>query len=435
MELLILSVLILLNGFFALSEIALVSSKKSRLEQFKIEGRKGAKTALRLLTNSENFLSAVQVGITFIGILTGVYGGISIADNITPFLQKYELFRYSAHEVALAITILTITYFSIVIGELVPKTIALSNPEKIAIKIAPVIYYFSTIFYPVVKFLSFSTSLINSFLGIKRHSEQLTEAELRQMIKFASREGVIENDQNMIHEKVFYFSDKKAKHIMTHRTEVEWIDLNLSPEQIKESIFKTNHSKLICARDNLDNFTGVLLIRDFLMALPNEKNVNITRLLTQPLIIPENVEAHKVLDMLKKSQKHFCVVVNEYGSFEGIITLHDIMENIIGDIPEEGESNEPDIFVREDKSYLISGDATVEVLDGIFENYVTDFENIDYSTVAGFVLSNIKKIPQIGDKFEYEGYVIEIVDIDGKRVDKIMIKQKDSAPATLPYKP
>lgn len=426
MELLIIGILILLNGFFALSEIALVSSKKSRLEQFKKEGRRGSKTALRLLNKSENYLSAIQVGITLIGIITGVYGGINISDDVTPFLQQFELFRNSAHEVALIITILTITYFSIVIGELVPKTIALSNPEKIAIKIAHPIYFISTLFYPVVKFLSFSTSLINRLIGIKGHHEQVTEAELRQMIKIASREGVIENDQNMIHEKVFYFSDKKAKHIMTHRTEVEWIDLNLTTAHIKEKILKTHHSKLICAKDNLDNFSGILLIRDYLLALSSDNNIIVSELLTQPLIIPENVDAHKVLDLLKKSQKHFCIVVNEYGSFEGIITLHDIMENIIGDIPAEGESYEPDIFIRDDKSFLISGDAPVEVLDEIFKNYITDFENIDYTTVAGFVLNNIKKIPQIGDKFEYSGFIIEIVDIDGKRIDKILIREKNN---------
>jgi putative hemolysin len=426
MEFVIIGILIFLNGFFSLSEIALVSSKKSRLEQFMIEGRKGSKTALRLLNDSENFLSAVQVGITFIGILTGVFGGIGIADEFTPVLRQIGLFNDSAHEVALVVTILVITYFSIVLGELVPKTIALSNPEKIAIRIAPIVYYFSIVFYPVVKFLSFSTLLIKNLLGIKKPTDQITESELRHMLKNASRVGVIANDQNLIHEKVFYFSDKKARHIMTHRMEVEWIDLNLPPTQLKDKILKSDHSKLICARESLDNFLGVLLVKDFLLAISTEKSVNVVRLLTQPLIVPENVDANKVLDLVKKNQKHFCVVVNEYGSFEGIITLHDIMESIIGEIPEEGESTEPDIFKRDDNSFLISGDAPVEVLDRIFPNYITDFDNIDYSTVAGFVLSNIKKIPQIGDKFDYAGYTVEIVDIDGKRIDKILIQKKEN---------
>ena len=430
MEILILSILILLNGFFSLSEIAMVSSKRSRLEHFRVEGRKGAKTALRLLDHSGNFLSAIQVGITLIGIVMGVYGGITLADNIAPLFNRIGFLKSSAEEFALALTILTITYFSIVIGELVPKTIALSNPEKIAIKIAPPVFYFTSVFYPVIKFLSFSTSLIVKMIGIKKRNVQLTESELRQMIKIASREGVIEKEQNKIHEKVFYFSDKRAKHIMTHRTEVEWINLKKPEEKIRSEILKARHSKILCCNGILENFVGVLFIKDYLLALNSDTPVKITDLLIQPLIIPESSDAHKVLALFKQKLTQFCIVVNEYGSFEGIITLHDIMENIIGEFPEEGDSMEPDIFIRDDKSVLVSGDAPVEILDGIIEGFMIDFEKIDYSTVAGFVFSNINKIPQIGDKFEYAGYLIEIVDIDGKRIDKILIRQVKQGPGS-----
>ncbi|MGE5420309.1 MAG: hemolysin family protein [Chloroflexota bacterium] len=426
MELIVIALLILLNGFFALSEIALVSSKRTRLEQFREKGSKGAATALRLLGNSESFLSAIQVGITLIGIITGVFGGISIADKIAPFFGRIVALSEFADEIALAITIITITYFSIVIGELVPKTIALSNPERIAIRIAPAIHYFSIVFYPVVRFLSWSTSLINGLLGIRKHSEQLTEAELRQLIRTASHEGVIEKYQNQLHEKVFYFSDKKARHIMTHRTGVEWIDLTMPAEKIREDLVKAHHTILVCGNGSLENFEGILSLKDYFSAVNTSGMFNIRDLLTQPVIVPENMDAHRVLEKLKKSKKHFSIVVNEYGSFEGIITVHDIMENIIGEVPEEDESYEPDIFVRDDKSYLVSGDAPVEVLDGILENYMTDFEKIDYSTVAGFVLYNIKKIPRVGDKFDLGVHTIEIVDIDGKRVDKILIRKREN---------
>ena len=251
----------------------------------------------------------------------------------------------------------------------------------------------------------------------------MTEPELRQMIKIASREGVIEKEQKKLHEKVFYFSDKRAKHIMTHRTEVEWIDLKKPEEKIRSEILKARHSKILCCNGILENFVGVLFIKDYLLALNSDTPVKITDLLIQPLIIPESSDAHKVLALFKQKLTQFCIVVNEYGSFEGIITLHDIMENIIGEFPEEGDSMEPDIFIRDDKSVLVSGDAPVEILDGIIEGFMIDFEKIDYSTVAGFVFSNINKIPQIGDKFEYAGYLIEIVDIDGKRIDKILIRQ------------
>ena len=428
MEIIIIGLLILLNGFFSLSEIALISSKKAKLEQLKIEGRRGSKTALRLLADSDNFLSAVQVGITLIGIATGVYGGLNIAEDITPFFLNIKFLEISAHEIALAVTIVTITYFSIVIGELVPKTIALSNPEKIAVKIAPVIYYFSKLFYPFVKLLSVSTNVLNNLIGIEKRSEHYTETELKQMLKTASREGVIGREQNLIHEKVFYFADKRAKHIMTHRVDIEFIDLKNSEESIKSVILKSSHSKIICCDGGLDNFTGVLFIKDYLLAFNTGASVNIPDLLVQPLIIPENIEARRVLQLFRQKQTYFCIVVNEYGSFEGIITLHDIVENIIGDMPEEGDSEEPDIYIRDDKSVLVSGDAPVEILDGIIEGFIIDFEEIDYSTVAGFVLSNINKVPQIGDKFEYKHYLIEIVDIDGNRVDKILIsKEKHQA--------
>ncbi len=424
MEILVISVLIFLNGFFALSEISLVSSRRTRLEQLKKEGRRGSKTALRLVADSESFLSAIQVGITLIGIVTGVYGGINIADDITPFFQRFDLFRNSAEEIALTITVLTITYFSIVIGELVPKTIALSNPEKIAIRIAPPIYFFSMIFYPFVRFLSFSTSLINSIMGIEKQSESLTEGELRHLLKIASKEGTIEKDQNLIHDRVFYFSDKKAKHIMTHRMEVDWIDLNQPFNLIKEDILSSRHSRLVCSRGNIDDFQGIISVRDFLSAISSPQKLIMSDLLIQPPVVPESVDVHKVLNLFKQKQIHFCVVVNEFGSLEGIITPHDILENLIGDIPEEGETVEPDIFIRDDKSYLVSGDAPVEILDGIFDNYITDLENIDYSTIAGFVLEHIDKLPQIGDKFTYDDYIIEIVDIDGNRIDKILISKK-----------
>jgi len=423
MEVFILGILVLLNGFFALSEIALVSSKQARLEQSKSEGSKGARIALRLLGNSENFLSAIQVGITLIGIVTGVYGGMNIADDVTPIFLKFDFTQPYAHEIALSLTVLVITYISIVIGELVPKTVALSNPEKIAIRIASVIWYFSKVFYPFVKLLSYSTNFINGLIGIKKQTEQLTEAELRQMIKIASKEGVIEKEQNVIHEKVFYFSDKKARHIMTHRTDVEWIDIEKPNDELKKELLEIHHSKVVCGKGSLDNFQGVLFLKDFFKAQIFDPATEIPGLITQPIIVPESADAQKVLNLLRQKQTHICFVVNEYGGFEGIITMLDIMENLVGDIPEEGEPYEPDVFVRDDKSVLVSGDAPVEILADIISGFTIDFEIVDYSTVAGFVFEQMNKIPKLGDKFVYRGYIIEIVDIDGNRIDKVLISK------------
>lgn len=424
MEIIVLTILILLNGFFALSEIALVSSKRSRLEQRKSEGSKGAKIALKLLDNSEIFLSAIQVGITLIGIVTGVYGGINIADDVEPFFLSFQLTQAYAGQIALTLTVMVITYFSIVIGELVPKTIALNHPDKIAVRVAPLIYYFSRTFYPFVRLLSISTNLVNRFIGLTKQTEQLTEAELRLMLKIASSEGVIEKEQNTLHEKVFYFADKRAKHIMTHRTNVEWIDIEQPDDNIKADLLACQHSKIICCKGNLDHFVGIIVLNHFYKSLTSIENFNINNLIFEPLIIPESSDAQNVLTLMRKNKTHICCVVDEFGGFEGLITLHDIIENIVGHIPDEGDIFEPDVFVREDKSVLVSGDAPIETLIDIIEDFEVDFDEIDYSTVAGFVFQQINKIPQMGDQFVYNGYNIEIVDIDHKKIDKILITKR-----------
>lgn len=424
MELIVLGFLILLNGFFALSEAALISSKKARLEQEKIRGKSGARIALILLENSENFLSAIQVGITLIGIVTGVYGGISIADDITPFFEKYESTKAYAHEISLSLTVLVITFISIVIGELVPKTIALSNPEKISVRVAPFIFGFSKAFYPFVRLLAISTNLINRLIGIRQSEGQMTEEELRHMLKFASHEGVIEKEQNRMHEKVFYFSDKKAKHIMTHRKDVEWIDSQQSKEDFHAEILSLKHSKVIVGRNSIDEFTGILKIKEYLVNYYSPSPRKLEDLLYNPLVIPENADAQKVLDLFRQKQNYTAVVVDEYGSFEGIITLHDIIENIIGNVPEEGERAEPEVFVRDDKSVLVSGDAPIETLVDLIEDFYINFEEIDYSTVAGYVFNQMDKIPELGDKITVSDSIIEVVDIDGNKIDKVLITKK-----------
>lgn len=424
MEILILIILILINGFFALSEVALISSKQARLEQFKIKGKKGARIALKLLENSENFLSAIQVGITLIGIVTGVYGGVNLADDLTPFFSQFESVGQYAHVIALTLTVLVITFISIVIGELVPKTIALGNPEKIAISVAPAIFYISTVFYPFVRLLAISTNLVNRLIGIKSNSNQMTEGELRHMLKIASHQGVIEKEQNQMHQKVFYFSDKRAKHIMTHRTDVEWIDIDQPKEVLHLEISGMTHSKIMACHKNQEDFVGVLRVKEYLLNYYSDQPVEISQILRKPIVIPENADAQKVLNIFKQKRIYFSVVVNEYGGFEGIITLHDILENLIGDFPEENEIAEPEVFVRDDHSVLVSGDAPIETLVDLIEDFTINFDEIDYSTVAGFVFNQINKIPELGDQFFYSDSIIEVVDIDHNKVDKVLIRKK-----------
>lgn len=421
MELLIILLLILINGFFSLSEIAVISSKETRLNQARLTGSKGAVTALKLRDDSENFLSSVQVGITLVGLITGAYSGISLAGYITPFFDKIDSLRPYSHGISISLIMFLTTYVTIVIGELVPKTIALNNPEKVAVKVAPLINIFSKIFFPFVKLLAVSTTFITNLLGIKKTADSMTETELRQMIKTASLDGVIEKDQTNIHEKVFNFSDKRAIHLMTHRIEVEWIDLEESEEEIRKEIEGYQHNKIICCNGSLDNLVGVLLVKDYYKALISGNDFLVKSLVVQPVVIHENTSAPKVLEQMKHHRTHICVVVDEYGDFEGIITFHDIMENLVGLLPDEGEVVEPDYFVRDDKSVLINGDAPIEVISSIIDDFDIDFELIDYSTVAGFVIDQINEIPKVGDKINYLDYIIEIVDMDGNRIDKVLI--------------
>lgn len=423
MEIIILLILILFNGFFSLSEIALVSSKETRLEHYKQNGNKGALTALKLRSDSEKFLSSVQVGITLISLITGAYGGMSLAEDVAPLIARIENLRPYAPGISMVIIMFLITYVSIVIGELVPKTVALSNPEKVAVRVAPIINFFSKLFYPLVKLLSSSTTFITKMMGVEKQTEHLTESELRQMIKTASIEGVIEKEQNEIHEKVFYFSDKKAKHLMTHRMEVEWVDINAPEDEIRKELDQCQHSKIVCCHETMDQIEGVLLQIDYYKALAEGKDFRVRDLLKEPIVVHENVLAPKVLQNLRQNNTHFSIVVDEYGDFEGIITLHDVMENIVGYILDEGEVEEPDYFVREDNSVLVNGDAPIEVLMEILDDFYVDYDQIDYTTVAGFVIDQINVIPKTGDKIIYLDYNIEIMDMDGNRIDKVLISR------------
>lgn len=421
MEIFVLLLLFLLNGAFALSEIALVSSKKARLEQEKKDGNSGAKYALKLLKDPDKFLAAIQVGITLIGIVTGAYGGTNIADDVTPLFVKIPFTAKYAGEIAMILTVGVITFVSIVIGELVPKTIALSNPSKIAMKVAPSIYYFSKFFSVFVKSLSASTHFIDKIIGVKRQSDQITEAELKQMLKTATDEGVIEEEQNDMHENIFYFSDKKAKHIMTPRVDVEWIDLNAPRDKFIADLSSVTHSVIICSKEVIDNIEGLLYVKDFYKyGLHAPENFNVADYIIEPTFVHKNCDAQKVLDIFKHKRIHTCCVVDEYGGFEGIITKYDILESIVGQIPDTNDP-EPGIFVRDDGSTLISGDMPIESLVDVIDGFPIDFDELGYSTVAGFVLKHIDKLPMIGDKFQFMGYTIEIVDIDGKKIDKILI--------------
>lgn len=238
-------------------------------------------------------------------------------------------------------------------------------------------------------------------------------------------DGVIEEEQNEIHNMVFNFSDKRAKHLMTHRIEVEWINLDESEEEIRKDISNCKHSKIVCCRETLDNFVGVLLIKNYYKAILSGEGFKVEDLVVDAVVIHEKTPAPIVLEHLKQNRAHFCVVVDEYGDFEGIVTIHDILENFVGLIPDEGDVEEPSYYVRSDNSILINGDSPIEVLSEIIDEYDIDFERIDYSTVAGFIIDQVNEIPKVGDEIHYLHYTFEIMDMDGNRIDKVLlVKEK-----------
>lgn len=424
MEIIVIILLTFLNAFFALSEISLVSVKKSRIQHLADQGNSRAKTILGLLDKPENFLSSVQVGITLIGIIAGAYGGANLTDDMEKLLVNLKFLGGSVHMVSLFIVIGSITYFTIVVGELVPKTIAMNSAEKIALVCAPIIKYFTLATFPFVKLLSISTKLILKLFGAKENdADHMSEEELKFMLFNAGKQGVLETDESQVHQNLFYFTDQTAKSLMTHNSEVEWIDFNLSIDQIFEQLLKSVRSKFIVCDGQMSNIKGVITIKDF---FENYKTpgFKLQDIIEDPIYIIQNTPAFKILSLFKTRKQYIGTVIDEYGGVVGIITLHDLIEAIVGDLPEEDEVDELDITKRDDGSYLINGKTLIFELNQYFQKEIIEDNISQYTTVAGFMLEHLKAIPVAGNNFEYENYYFEIMDVDGLRIDKILMKQR-----------
>lgn len=424
MEIIVIVLLTFLNAFFALSEISLVSVKKSRIQHLADQGNSRAKTILGLLDKPENFLSSVQVGITLIGIIAGAYGGATLTDDMEKVLVNVKFLGGSVHMVSLLIVIGSITYFTIVVGELVPKTIAMNSAEKIALVCAPIIKYFTLATYPFVRLLSISTKLILKLFGVKENdSDHMSEEELKFMLFNAGKQGVLETDESQVHQNLFYFTDQTAKSLMTHNSEVEWIDSNLSIDEIFEQLLKSMRSKFIVCDGQMSNIKGVITIKDF---FENYKTpgFKLEDILEDPIYIIQNTPAFKILSLFKSKKQYIGTVIDEYGGVVGIITLHDLIEAIVGDLPDEDELDELDITKRDDGSYLINGKTLIFELNQYFQKEIIEDNISQYTTIAGFMLEHLKSIPVAGNNFEYENYYFEIMDVDGLRIDKILMKQR-----------
>ena len=428
MEILIISILLLLNGVLAMYEIALVSSRKSRLEEKAKFGNKGAKTALLLLKEPEEILSAIQIGITLIGIVSGAFGGLALAEDVVPWFSGVTWLAPYADALAVILVVGFITYLSLIIGELVPKTIALNNPERIAMFLSPAMKVLGSILFPIVWFLSVSTKLVLALFRIKKSVDApVTEEELRLLLKQGSEHGVIEKEESDIINEVIRFGDKRAGSIMTHRTNVEWINDIATVEENLSKVMDASCSRMPVCHQSSEEVLGIVAVKDVLAYYINHQTLIFSDIITEPLYLPEQMPAIKVLEMFRKTKNHFGIVLNEYGSMEGIITLHDVTENIMGDLPDIEDTDEPDVFQREDGSYLVDGSMSLEDLKDLlqlYSIYSKDENDLNINTIGGLAMYKLNHVPRIGDKFLIQGYWFEIIDMDGNRVDKLMIGTK-----------
>jgi len=410
--------LILLNGLFVMSEIALVSARKARLEMMAEKGDKKAENALKLANNPELFLSAAQIGITLIAILTGVYSGEKFGAYLQPFVEQVEVLRPYADGISTSIIVVIVTFLSIIFGELIPKRIALINPEKIAKKAAAPMYAFAKITHPIVWLLSRTSNGFFKLFNIKQSKDDsVTEEEIKAIISEGTEAGTIEEEEKEIIERIFHLGDRNITSLMTHRSDILWFDLNDNEEKIREKIIAEPHSIYPICDGDLDDIKGVVSIKDLYVS----DDLTLFKDLMQPaLFVPDNNSAYQVMEKFKESKIHSCFIVDEYGSVRGMITLNDILEAIVGDIPQM-HSEDYEIVEREDGSYII--DAQIPFYDFLSKFNQTDLLQQDeqYDTLAGCILHELERIPKSGDKMDWNGFHIEIIDMDGHRIDKVLV--------------
>jgi putative hemolysin len=421
-EILILILLILINGLFSLSEMAVVSARKVRLQQRAEEGNKAARTALNLAAQPTRFLSTVQIGITLIGILSGAFGGATIAETLeASFAQSPSLQPYS-QALAVGMVVTVITYFSLVIGELVPKRLALNNAERIATFVAPIMQFVSAIARPFVSLLSVSTELVVRLLGIKPASEPtITEEEVKILIEQGRESGVFEDVEQEIVERVFRLSDRTVNSLMTHRSEMVWLDVEDPMEVNIQKILSSGHSNFVVCRGDFDHVVGILHARDLLKEYAAGRPIAIPTDLPMPPFVPEGVNALEVVARLRHDKSPVALIVDEYGTIDGMVTLTDVLEAIVGDIPALDDEGEPAAMQREDGSWLLDGMMPLDELQMLLDLDDLPEDSDDYDTVGGLFMARLGRVPSTGDRFEWHDLRFEVIDMDGHRVDKVLV--------------
>jgi putative hemolysin len=418
----IIFVLILLNGLFSMSEVAIEYARKARLEYLANKGDEKAKTALKLANNSERFLSTVQVGITLISILIGILSGISLKADLMDIINGVPALQPYSGGIAIAIIMVVVTYFTLVLGELVPKRLGMLRSEAIARQVARPMIFIGWLTWPFIWFLGLSTNLIVKIFNIRQADNNITEEDIKAIINEGTSTGAIEETEQEIIERVFHLGDRNITSLMTHRTDIVWLDMEDSRETLREKIFESLHSVYPVCEGEIDQIKGVVAIKDLYLAAAVD-NYSLDALLKKPLFVPENNSAYQVLEKFKETQSHAAFIVDEYGTFLGMITLNDILEAIVGDMPETGQEDDYEIVQREDGSYLVDGQIPFYDFLSKFdkEDWMSEFEQ-EFDTMAGFILHHLEHIPKIGEKFEWRGFTFEIVDMDAHRIDKVLVE-------------
>lgn len=428
-EILAIIVLIAMNGIFAMSELAVMSARRARLRELSNSGSHTARVALDLAEAPDRFLSTVQIGITLVGVLAGAFGGATIAGALGDWLDGIEPLAPYSSALGLGLVVLTITYLTLIIGELVPKRLALQNPERVASLVALPMHWLSLLAYPLVRFLSLSTNLVLKVLGVKQADDRpVSEEEIRIMIEESARAGIFRHDEQDMVESVFRLDDQHINALMTPHTEVTWLEVGDTTDEIREKIAASGHASFPVCRDSLDNVLGIVRAQDLLADCLAGRPIDLLAHLSEPRFAPEKATASRIVELFRRSDDHLILVIDEHGGVQGMITEHDLLEAIVGDIPSWGESSEPEAVQRADGSWLLDGlmniDEAKELL-GIAN--LPDEERANYQTLGGFIMSRLGAIPAVGACFQWGGFRFEVVDMDGRRVDKILATRAPGA--------
>lgn len=422
MEFLILLILILFNGFLAMSELAVVSSRRARLQHLSEEGSQGAQAALELAQSPGRFLSTVQVGITLIGVLSGAFGSAALADDLSRQVEKISALEPYSQTISLAVIVTITTYLSLIIGELVPKQLAIQNPEKAAALVAPSMKSLSAVAAPVVSLLSVSSEFVLWLLGRSGQQEHsITEAEVLALIEQGTKVGVFETTEQEMIEGVLGLADQRVTELMTFRTEIIWLDTESSYEDIQTRIIENPFHFYPVCKGSIENVQGVVEAKDLLVHILSQVPFDLKSLIRQPIFVPESTRVAKVLDMFKAAHCEAALVIGEFGNIEGFVTIDDLVGEVFGEVD---ATEEPDIIQREDGSWLLDGMLPINELEEVLPDVeFPEAEEGVYLTLAGFVLHQLGRIPSSAEYFDWAGMRFEVMDMDGNRVDKVLVRQ------------